>query len=366
MSLRAKALLLLIVLSLTLGLTELVLRLVPEPAYDPGQMEAGLAVYDNELGWRLQPGWSGPHRHQEFSVTYTINNRGFRVAPGAAASIPSARDPVLVLGDSFTFGIGVNDGETLVSQLKAEVPGTPFLNGGVVGYSTDQQSLYLKRLQTQFKLSGVVWIVYLGNDLIDNLRPYPIQADQAKPYFTRRSGSLELRNTPVPMQPKTADWAGSLYSEAIAPVYRPGIILRALDKSAIGRRLVKARNRVTGWPELSFGDSQRQALELFGAILGRHPDIPVLLVLLPGKTFLAEDSNFTAQYQDHLRKEIPGIGLPANFTILDIAPVLKAADDPPAQPMYFPREGHLTAAGHREVARILADSLTDWLPAASP
>lgn len=51
---------------------------------------------------------------QLFNVTYTIGPDQFRIMPEA---LPNAESCLLVFGDSFTFGVGVNDSETYAAQV---------------------------------------------------------------------------------------------------------------------------------------------------------------------------------------------------------------------------------------------------------
>jgi len=74
------------------------------------QMEPGMIQYDKILGWKLKPYWSG--KHYNYDVRYTTNKQGFRGRETAKKGRSYA-----VIGDSFTFGIGVENEETFVSLL---------------------------------------------------------------------------------------------------------------------------------------------------------------------------------------------------------------------------------------------------------
>src|SRR5262245_47183787 len=61
-----------------------------------------LFVADPELGVRLRPGYSGLHRHTEFSVPLRISQQGFRddeLGPKAPGELR-----ILFLSDSFGYG----------------------------------------------------------------------------------------------------------------------------------------------------------------------------------------------------------------------------------------------------------------------
>ena len=189
-------------LAVSLGVVELVLRYQDRLIAQSEHMQPGLIGYNSDLGWQLMPGWSGTHHHYDYEVVYDIDASGLRLAP--QAQMTGSR--VAVLGDSFTFGLGVANDETFVARLNAMSDGRlHYLNLGVPGYSTDQEWLLLQKTGKAIKPDIVLLVVYLANDLFDNNRPFPLQAENAKPYFRLDTqGQLVLENTPVPLATKSA------------------------------------------------------------------------------------------------------------------------------------------------------------------
>jgi lysophospholipase L1-like esterase len=127
-----------------LGLVELGLR-----AFVPA-MAAGSAArfeLDPDLIYRLRPDtvvtWSSP----EFTETAHVNGRGMRGA--ALAPTRAGTQRIIAIGDSFTFGHGVQDDETypavLERLLEARGHDVQVLNAGVPGYNTDQAYTWMLR-----------------------------------------------------------------------------------------------------------------------------------------------------------------------------------------------------------------------------
>jgi len=87
-------------------------------------------IYDPDLGWRSRPGYSAPDQH--------IDEHGLRVT-GPLQSLPKG-GPILLTGDSNTFGVEVNDAETWAAHLQA-LTGRPVFNAGVSAYGFDQTVL---------------------------------------------------------------------------------------------------------------------------------------------------------------------------------------------------------------------------------
>ena len=191
---------LLIGLALALIAAELILRYLQSHIQSSDRLDPGLMLHDRQLGWRMKPLWVGRHRHFDFDVGYTINQYGFR---GDFPERKQGQDGRVYtfLGDSFTFGLGVDDRETFIHRLNART-GTDhsYLNFAVPGYSTDQELLLAKQRVFTFTPDVILLVVYLGNDLFDNELAFPLQANNAKPYFELEDDRLHLKNTPVPLQ----------------------------------------------------------------------------------------------------------------------------------------------------------------------
>ncbi len=152
-SLLAKLSLLLVSLALVVGVAEVWLRLLPQPnsfALRRGREKPRFNPYvaSGIFAYELRPDWSCRHDSVDFDVTVRTNALTLRGAPVARRKAPRTYR-ILVLGDSFAFGFGVEDDETLPEQLERELggrdAGVEVLNAAVPGWAADQ---YLLRLQT--------------------------------------------------------------------------------------------------------------------------------------------------------------------------------------------------------------------------
>jgi lysophospholipase L1-like esterase len=102
-----------------------------------------------------------------------INSAGFR-GPEVSLGKPAGTLRVLLIGDSFTFGYGVADDSTLAVQLQREFakasrdcPRVEVINGGVNGYDTDQEVMFLRRVGLLYHPD----VVILGFNPNDIMRP---------------------------------------------------------------------------------------------------------------------------------------------------------------------------------------------------
>ena len=324
-------------------------------------MDPGMIRYEPTLGWRLAPGWTGAHVNHDFRVTYAINRLGFR----GRSDVTQPGRRVAMFGDSFTFGLGVDDDETLVAVLNQHVGNTAAaFNFAAPGYATDQQVLLAERILSQVRVSDVVLVVYLGNDLIDNMLGYPVQGPRGKPYFRRTSDGLALQNTPVPRAAKSGADLGVTYTSVVlAGTPSASGIDRLIGGSEIVRRL-----GVT-WPtpRRLFPAARgrfNESVALFVALVQRlrvmatARNAKLHLVLLPGRSFFADPNGYSAQYQDHIRAEIMSRADAIGAPIVDVGVRWRSAlGDQQAVSLYFPYDGHLTAAGNKAVAVLISEVL---------
>jgi hypothetical protein len=106
-------------------------------------------VEDADTVFRLKPGVKVRTIHAGyFDYEYTVNRLGFRGA-NAIAPKSSARQRLLFVGDSFTFGVGVDDSATYPARVDGRLRqwcGTPIetINGGVGGFGTSHELSFLQ------------------------------------------------------------------------------------------------------------------------------------------------------------------------------------------------------------------------------
>lgn len=284
-------------------------RVLRVPALSP-TTNPSYVRHDPELGWSYAPGSEERHATSEFDVLVRINEHGFR---GAAwgPRVPG-RHRVLVLGDSFAFGWGVEEAERFSERLEALAPGLEVVNAAVSGYGTDQQLLLLERLVPEVRPDLVV-VVFCDNDLFES--GAPVVYGKHKPWVERVGGRLEVRGVPVPFP----------------PLERTSYLWRAVVKERWQRGFERRRR-----------DPDREWLlvcDLYRAMKQRIGEVP--LVLVSTERRLAD-----------LAREEPGIHH------VDLTGVFAAREDG----LQFPLDGHWTPSAHAAIARELHERLRLLLP----
>jgi hypothetical protein len=194
-----------IMMIITLVALEIVLRLVDLRELREGVSERSLSYqYDSELGWMPVPGSSAEVTNAR-TIQAHHNSLGLRDDEFTLDATPT----IMVLGDSFVWGLDAEANERFTELLKPRITGYKILAAGVSGYGTDQEYLLLKRLWPKVKPAVVVLIVCTDNDRQDNSTNIRYEGYQ-KPYFTiAADGAMVLHGQPVPksrLQSIKEDW----------------------------------------------------------------------------------------------------------------------------------------------------------------
>ncbi|HET9358467.1 MAG TPA: SGNH/GDSL hydrolase family protein [Vicinamibacterales bacterium] len=352
--------------------------------------------FDPELGWRLKPGTYTVKAPQAFRThVVSINQMGLREAHTTPRRTPLVRR-VVVLGDSFTFGQGVDDETLFTTQLERRLnepqADTRYevINAGVPGYGTGQEWLLTRRLMDRGVVGHVYVLNLFTNDLLDNLRldygsrmTNPVQPGftldetgrlifSGRPQKILREGSnlVAAQQRPTSMlfsvlqvrlrslaqtRPGVVRLARTLGFDVTVPRL-PGVISAWYDDEVLQKGVplmkallaeidatVKRRNAVL---LVSLIPSPMQVYkDAYGEILrASFPDDPM------AKGFL-QDPNRAQRLVRSMCQEL-------NVPFLDVYDVFAASN----QSLYVPVDGHFNEAGHE----LYAESLERFVGAHMP
>jgi lysophospholipase L1-like esterase len=131
-------------------------------------------VFSPTRGHAWRPGFRGRFMHPQFGgERVEIDEHGFRVGGERSAEPPGALR-VTVLGDSLTFGVGVEASETYCALLETALAArlarpVRVFNTGVSGYGTAHETVVLREVATRQRPDIVLVGFYSGNDLQETL-----------------------------------------------------------------------------------------------------------------------------------------------------------------------------------------------------
>ncbi|HXD75923.1 MAG TPA: hypothetical protein VN628_19390 [Vicinamibacterales bacterium] len=167
---------------------------------------APYSEYDADLGWIAKRNVSIPDFWKK-GVGVRTNSQRFRATYDIASSVAPGKIRVICSGDSFTFGDGVNNGDTWCDQLAARDARVESVNLGQGGYGADQA--YLRFLRDARTLAHQVHVfAFIDNDFKRMQSTTFLGID--KPVLTLEHGVLAAGNVPVPRRFMSHMWLNSI------------------------------------------------------------------------------------------------------------------------------------------------------------
>jgi hypothetical protein len=358
-------------------------------------------LFDEELGWRLVEGEYSIKAPESVSRhTIHVNSLGLRSEEVELEPREGTRR-ILVIGDSFTYGVIAREEQVFTSQLERKLnagssPGASpgayeVLNAGVPGYGTAQQMLWLKRLHNAGLRASTYLVCMYTNDILDNLRldygtlvqntiqpGFEVAPDGALVQVHAPEKELKVRENNAFVSVRRDKHVFKTLAilrtrlELFAQT-RPGLIRLA---QTLGMPVYPARlpGVINAWYE---GDHERAGFELTKALLAEikkeveshggellvclipspvqvYPDTyrPLVEAGFPGQASVA------AFFEDRLRpqRSVRGICDELKLPFLDLYEPMSTFEGPS---LYVPREGHFSPIGHEVAAECMRGFLLD-------
>ena len=250
-------------LGIAMLMGEIGLRLLqPARLSSSGRERDFFCRFDPELGWAPLPNITALHQKGDLSGLVHQNNYGLRGPDDMQLNKTTGKRRVLVLGDSYAWGYGVNQTELFSAP---EVHGTndEILNFGVSGYGTDQEYLFYQRDGTNFVVDEVVVAFNPYNNVAHNLAPN--QYGYLKPYFTLENQQLILHTEHIRKSTLRSMFSGLNHHSRVWNLLR--VLGNSLERP---KGIAEARQSVHGPDDVSERD--RAGVDLTVAILKKLKD----------------------------------------------------------------------------------------------
>jgi hypothetical protein len=386
----------------TVALCELAVRIV---APQTVLTLEGLYVGDPEVGYRHVPGFTGRERNPEYDVRIEINSRGYRDREYALGKRDALR--IVGLGDSFTFGSGVEEPEIYLSRLETLLPeklgrAVEVVNLGAGGRGLSDEARVLAVDGPDYEPDLVLVGLFFGNDIRDVMCGWDrFRVEGGFRYW--KDGILERWRHPlVPGEIlRGEDEPRPLREPASAalPIPFKDLLKENLHLyTFLQRRYDALRERLAsrepGGPTKSFtvfnmealmidpypaeleqawDDSRDELAKMRDWCTSRGARLAVVGIPIPAQVDPEIWDEALATYgldPRHLDREKPQrrleeIGRELGVPIIDLLPaLLRARESAPEDRLYYRKDIHWTPRGHdvaaREIQRvILAEGLLD-------
>lgn len=300
---------------------------------------------DRKLGFRLKSNATTRYRTGDFDTVVRINAAGLRDREHQEARAPGTYR-ILILGDSFTMGLGVNLEEAYPSLLEKTLNetrrgpvGFEVINAGVDGYGTEQEFLYLQELALRYRPDLVV-VGFYFNDIYEVLQGIPAMGGKAwvKSHLHSVSyaqglaslaGKILRKRTEAELLEPFLDNPTPRFTSALEET--KGYLLKIRDFS----RSVGAETAVVLIPlclEVDRSEWVKRNTE----------------ALYSERLFFENIPAFSAAFVEFGKaNHLPTLSLLASFR------------NSPVRPLYFNRDPHWNRDGHRLAAAVIAPFLRE-------
>ncbi len=353
--------------TLALGILEVGLRtFAPQPLlHDPDAF-----VSDPVLGVRLRAGFSDRFVTPEFSSTWNINRDGYRGPPAGPKDVSRAR--IAALGDSFTFGYGVEAEAAWPKRLEAALgAGAEVINLGVGGYGTAQATLWLEDRWESLRPDLALLAFYVGNDPTDNARTVASRAPAGSGPGGERNAGLASRTERIKR------WLGSRFHlYTLVSTRFDELLVRAGMRELVYPFEMEVLSRNASAEVARAWDATMRALSDL-AELSKRRSLRTIVVIVPMRHQVSDEAweRLVLHYggldegretaddfeRDRPQRILVEMCHRLELEVLDLKDGLRASVPPGADPrsLYWPRDQHWSPSGHEAAARLIAGYLRD-------
>jgi hypothetical protein len=277
---------------------------------------------DTRLGWKHLPNLDLKRLNSNGQIWHIqTNSDGYRTSLSWNAQ---AQTRILILGDSFAFGEGVNQEERFDSIMERNHSSWNIKNLGVMGYGTDQQLLAGQQYFPELRAGDVLVLLTFSNDYIDILRQR--FAGRAKPWFEYTDGNLILHVPVISFREWLRD--KSYLASKVSSFLEPELYDYSAEDVKQGIALYKAIVQTTIPPLLERGVK---------IIIAHH-----------GEGILGKSVNLPEEFFEEI---FPEISNHPNFQSVPLDTFLQAHS---AEPLFL-NDGHWNPRGHKLVAEIVVE-----------
>ena len=322
-----------------LFLSEIALRLIGlKPLYVSPERDR-FWKYDSLLGWAHEPGQEGIFETPQFRTVVRINENGLRDRQHSYER-QNDIERILVLGDSFAWGYGVEESERF-SQLLEKSLDVEVINAGVSGYSTDQELLWYKGEGIKYETDLVI-LVLAGNDVGDNDQQL-VSTIYYKPQFVLEEGQLVLKGYPVP---KTSPQGRFIYSLSQRSALVYFLAQRYFDLLSLYGRLKANSDHVN-----SPGSGVNAKNEPFKLTIALIDEMRNIAESKKAKFMIVTTDRWWNSSSGETYKDFIDTLQAKGFLVLDVEAI------PGFEPekMLIPNDGHWNWYGHEFVAEKIKD-----------
>jgi len=297
---------------------------------------------DPYLPWKPEPMSVNEGRTPEFAFSYRHNSMGFRDVEHPIPK-PPGTFRILVLGDSFTYGIGAAFEETYAYRLEQTLnerfkgqPRIEVIKAGISRYWPEPERLLLAHYGLAYQ-PDLVTVGFLPNDIIDtHVGITGVEVNQ---------GFLVTRELDT-------------FGDAGVWLYVHSRLFRTLFFQYLNRQLAAdaARTIALQAPDIykanGAHEKEWQAVESeYGKMAALASSIGAKFAVI----FIPPHIPWPPDTLPYPQQRLAAWAGTQGVTFIDTAPTLAAVSA--VRPVHYPQDGHCTPAGYQAIANAISDGL---------
>jgi len=317
--------------------------------------------FENGSFWRFTPFSQFEVYHYEYSTTANIDDVGGRNTnePRLYARL------IPFYGDSFTFGVGVDDDDTFVSKLVDTSDSTRFVNLGVPGSALHQHLDNLEARHQELETpEKYIFFLFLGNDLTDVASKY-----------LRRATAIVKEDAMQTVSNK------SFLGRINFWVYHNNFLNKSYLIQYVRQKMLSLYNQSDSSQAIDpfflltadSGEYLEMVIDFFSLELERIQTLSIslnfdfLFVLLPSvyqvdenRWELGKEYYNLSQVDAFLpNKALSGLFSQFNIRFIDTTNCMRNSDS--SSNFYYIQDNHFTRAGHNQTAKCIAPDLKEFV-----
>lgn len=322
--------------------------------FNPQPIRPAIYRTHSIYGVSLIPGLRGYVKKAEYTHSFRLNSLGFRDIERKKLK-PENTYRIIGLGDSFSWGAGVNQSDTFLNRLenslnhnsKSKSVYYEVFNWGVDAWGTAQQLLCLKHQALAYNPDLMILQYFTGNDLTDNVYSNLFRVDEEgnlirSSYGRKKITHIKKITSHIPF------YRFLTQHSHLVNFIRQRLLMR-VEKS-------DERNIATTLPanKFEYGLRLTKALleEIFSTASKKRINV-VLLVIPEKKEISSSPPGASPAPQKNFRAEdlmLAEVCRTHNVALLDLSEIFIQKN---TSAIYYEMDRHLTSYGHNVVAEEL-------------
>lgn len=291
-------------------------------------------------GHRHQPNSSYEIKKNCLHNHYRFNSLGFR---GPEMKIKSNKKRILVLGDSFMEGVGVEEDERL-SNLMEEKSGLEHINFAMGDKGSTQAFAIYQSIASNYQHDALILSLFPTNDFIDDDPNLAKGENSIRPCWIGEYPNYELKFVPDSAPAKKDHNAIKLLLKNYTFTYNALYYLK---------ELISYKTSAKKFPKTGYFDYEQEQVQrmLFSIqkIKEKAGDKPMLVICIPSQADLlslqGSNKNFESIIESFCQEN--------NIEFIGLYDIFKKASDHPSTEFYQACDSHWNPAGHQLVAKTL-------------